>query len=306
MSNEDECEIMNYLVIGASGLVGYEFYRQKKGKKGWHFTYNTNKMDDFVHLDAGDQAEVDAVFSEIKPEVVIFPAAMPNVNKCETEPKIAEELNLGILRNVLEAMKKHGGKKIVFFSTDYLFDGEDGPYSEEAKVNPLNEYGRIKLKCEEAIKQSGLGHIIIRTTGIFGWEKNRKNFLYRVLDNLSQGKQLELPDNQYATPVYVKDLASATMKLIEMNKNGIYNVCGPDFLNRVELANLFADGFDLDKTLISGKKTSEFQNVAPRPLRCGLKIDKVTALGIRMMRIKEALVDMKKNKEKDDAYPEPG
>ncbi|MBU0591473.1 MAG: SDR family oxidoreductase [Candidatus Micrarchaeota archaeon] len=299
---------MSFLVIGASGLVGYEFYRQKKKEKEWHFTYNTNKMDanGFVHLDAENQTEIDTLFSKIKPDVAIFPAAMPNVNKCETEPEEAEKLNLGILKNVLEAMKKHGGRKIVFFSTDYLFDGKDGPYSEDAPVKPLNEYGRIKLKCEEAIKQSGLEYLIIRTTGIFGWEKNRKNFLYRVLDNLSQGKKLELPDDQYATPVYVKDLAAATLKLLELDKNGVYNVCGPDFLNRVELANLFADAFDLDKTLISGKKTSEFQNVAPRPLRCGLKIDKITALGIRMMRIKEALVDMKKNKEKDDAYPEPG
>src|SRR3989339_1797240 len=123
------------LVIGASGLVGYEFYRQKKNDGSWYFTYNNHKMNDFLHLDAGNLGEVRAIFNKINPNTVIFPAAMPNVNRCETEPEEAERANLGILQNVMDVMNGKG--KIVFYSTDYLFDGKNGPYSEDARVNPL-------------------------------------------------------------------------------------------------------------------------------------------------------------------------
>lgn len=295
---------MKGLVIGATGLVGYEFYRQKKNDKDWVFAYHTKKMDDFIHFDANDDAEVEQVISHLKPDVVVMPAAMANVNRCETEPEYARENNVGILKNVINAMKKHSQGTIIFFSTDYLFDGKGGPYDEDAPVNPINVYGRLKLKCEEEIRASGLRHIIVRTTGVFGWEKGRKNFFYRVYDTLARRDVLELPGDQYATPVYVKDLVSAIFELLERGESGVYNITGPDFLNRVELAVKFADAFRLDAGLISGKPTSEFGGLAPRPLLAGLKNDKITAIGIKIRNIDEALEDMKKNKDKDDVYPD--
>lgn len=295
---------MKVLVIGATGLVGYEFHRQKKNDKDWTFAYHTKKMDDFIRLNANNGEEVERVISRLEPGVVIMPAAMANVNRCEREPGLAWENNVGILKNVLNAMKKHGKVKIVFFSTDYLFDGKGGPYNEDAAANPINAYGRLKLECEEEIKKSGLEYLIIRTTGIYGWEKERKNFFYRVFEMLSRGDVLELPEDQYGTPIYVKDLVTAILWLLEHGKNGIYNVTGPEFINRVEVAKKFASAFGLDKGLIRGRPTREFRELAPRPLLAGLKNNKVRRMGIRIRNIDEALEDMKRNKEKDDKYPE--
>src|SRR3989338_3835167 len=176
---------MSVLVIGASGLVGYEFYRQNGEKEGWHYTYRN-------------------------------------------------------VKNVIDALQKTTRGKMVFFSTDYLFDGKDGPYSEDAKPNPLNVYGKLKLECEQEIQKSGLDYLIIRTTGVFGREIQRKNFLYRVTETLTRGDDLVIPNDQFANPTYVKDLVSATTNLLEMGKNGIYNVAGPEIMPRTELSHRFA------------------------------------------------------------------
>ncbi|HID72306.1 TPA: NAD(P)-dependent oxidoreductase [Candidatus Micrarchaeota archaeon] len=291
------------LVIGGSGLVGYEFYRQSAGQEGWHFTYRSKKMDGFRQLDATDADAASAIIAELQPDVVIVPAAMAHVNRCETEPEMARLNNVGLIENVIAPMKKLGKGKLVFFSTDYLFDGRDGPYPEDAPFNPLNAYGRLKLDCEKAIAGSGLEHIIARTTGVFGWEMQRKNFLYRVMDTLSEGRELVIPEDQYATPTYVKDLVSAVNSLLEKGEGGVFNVSGPDYLNRVELASKMADAFSLDKSRIVGMPTSSFNNLAPRPLKAGLRIDKLTALGIMMRGVDESLEDMKRRKEEDDRYP---
>ncbi|MFH2101558.1 MAG: NAD(P)-dependent oxidoreductase [Candidatus Micrarchaeota archaeon] len=295
---------MSTLVIGGSGLVGFEFYRQNHDKN-WHFTYRSKKMKGFIQLDAGDAEAANSLISELKPEVVIVPAAMPHVNRCETEPELAWEQNVGILKNVLEPMKALDKSKIVFFSTDYLFDGKDGPYPEDAPTNPMNEYGRIKLACEKEIQASGVEHIIARTTGIFGWEYQRKNFFYRLFDTLTAGKELVVPDDQYANPTYVKDLASAINSLLEKGASGVFNVSGPDYLNRLQLSNKMADAFGLDKSLIIGKPTTFFKTIAPRPLKAGFVLDKLFSLGIRMRGVEESLEDMKARKEEDDRYPVP-
>jgi dTDP-4-dehydrorhamnose reductase len=295
--------MMTTLVIGASGQVGYEFYRQNKQKDDWFYTYRSVKVDDFIQLDATDAERTEEVFSEIKPDTVILSAAMAWVDKCEKEPELARKNNVEALQNVLNSMKKHGGERMVFFSTDYLFDGKDGPYSENALFHPLNVYGKLKLECEQILEKSGLNYIILRTTGVFGWEKQGKNFLYRVFKNLGNNQPLVVPDDQYATPTYVKDLVSAAMKLLEGKNYGIFNVVGPEFMNRVELATKFANGFGFDASLISGKPTSEFTSVAPRPLRAGFKIDKIKSLGIKMRTVEEAVEDMKARKDEDDKYP---
>ncbi|MFA5412026.1 MAG: SDR family oxidoreductase [Candidatus Micrarchaeia archaeon] len=293
---------MPTLVIGASGLVGYEFYRQNKGKKGWFFTYRSVKVDDFLQLDASDAGQAEKLVSELKPDTVILPAAMAWVDKCEREPELARKNNVELLQNVIDAMKRHGGRRIVFFSTDYLFDGKGGPYSEDAEPNPLNVYGKIKLECERMLENSGLDYIILRTTGIFGWEKQGKNFLYRIFDTLGKGKPIEVPNDQYATPTYVKDIVGAAMALLEKGQTGTFNVVGPQYMNRVELSQKFAKGFGFDGGLIVGKPTSEFKSAAPRPMKAGFRIDKILGLGIRMRTVEEAVEDMKRRKEEDDKY----
>ena len=289
------------LVVGAAGLVGYEFYRQKKDDGEWQFTYHSRKLDGFVHLDATDERETKEVMGAIAPDIVVLPAAYANVNGCETEREKAYANNVGIVRNVLAEMD--GGGKIVFFSTDYLFDGKNSPYSEEAKPNPLNYYGKLKLLCEEEIQKSGVEYLIIRTTGVFGWEQGRKNFLYRVLDTLSAGHVLEVPNDQFTNATYVRDLALAAQTLLSEGRKGVFNVVGSEEFSKEGLAREYASALSLDEKLIAGKPSSHFRSVAPRPVRSALGTKKIEALGIRIRPVREAVADMIKRKEEDDVYP---
>lgn len=293
---------MASMVIGASGLVGYEFYRQcgEQYADEWHFTYRSRKLHGFTKLDATDAAAVSEIVGELEPSLIVLPAAYANVNGCETDRELAHRNNVGIVKNVLDAAG--GSAKIVFFSTDYLFDGKSGPYDEGAAPNPINHYGKLKLECEQLLRKSGSPHLIVRTTGIFGWELQRKNFLYRVMDALSAGKILELPNDQFSNATYVRDLVSAVLELLDGKKEGVWNVAGPEIFSKEKLAHEYASFLGLDQSLIIGKPTSEFPSLAPRPLKAGLKIGKLEKQAIRVRKVKEALSDMQKRKRLDDSY----
>lgn len=293
---------MSNLVIGASGLVGYEFYRQTRELKDWNYTYHNIQIRDFIKLDALNIEELNKLFSKLSSKNIIVPAAMPDVNRCEKEPELSYKNNVKLIKNVLDSMKKNSGKKIIFFSTDYLFDGKNGPYSEDAKPNPLNVYGKHKLECEKEILSSGLDYLIIRTTGIFGWEKQRKNFMYRVIDTLSRGEELVVPNDQFANPTCVQDLVSATLFLLTHNHSGVFNVAGPEIMERETLARRISRFYKLNENLIHGKPTSYFKSLANRPLNSGLKIDKITKIGLKMRIVEDALSDMQVRKKEDDIY----
>ena len=250
-----------------------------------------------------DPDQVDALVKQIRPNIIILPAAMANVNLCEKEPELGIKNNVQIVKNFIHSIHANKLKsKIVFFSTDYLFDGKYGPYSEDAQPTPLNQYGKIKLMCEQELIKSKLDYLIIRTTGVFGWEMQRKNFVYRVLDTLSAGKELTVPNDQIYNPTYVIDLAANVLSLLKRNEKGIFHVAGPSFMDREKWTIMIADAFSLDKKLIVGKPTEFFNDVAKRPLKGGLKIDKIRSLGMDMRLPQDALIDMKARKLLDDKY----
>ncbi|MBI4895185.1 MAG: NAD(P)-dependent oxidoreductase [Candidatus Aenigmarchaeota archaeon] len=289
---------MTNLVIGGSGLVGYEFYRQKKDN--YKFTYKSQKINSFIELDATCFEETKKLINKLSPEIVIVTAAMPDVNKCEIEKELAFKTNVGIIENIIKCLSKKS--KIVFFSSDYVFDGNSGPYSEKDKTNPINYYGELKVSCERKIINSGIKHLIIRTTGIFGWEMARKNFFYRVFDTLSSGKELFVPNDQFGNPTYVKDLVSTIEKMLNQDCEGIYNVVGEEWIARDNFARNIAKSFGLNDTLIIGKPTKYFKNIAPRPLKAGLRSDKIRKLGISIKSMDQAFEDMKNRKSIDDRY----
>ncbi len=293
---------MSTLVVGASGLVGYEFFRQNKNRGDWYFTYNTHKLRDFIQIDATNYDEVLNIVNKFKPTTVILPAALSNVNLCEVERERAYKNNVGVVKNFINSLDKSTPKKIVFFSTDYLFDGTEGPCSEDVHPNPLNFYGKLKLMCEQEIISSQLDYLIIRTTLVFGWEMQRKNFLYRVIDTLKDNRELIIPNDQYGNPTYVKDLIYATQWLLEKGYHGIYNVVGNEYINRETFAKKIALFFGLDQNLVIGKSTSYFKEVSPRPMLGGLTNDKILKLGIKMKNVEEALSDMQERKFEDDVY----
>jgi dTDP-4-dehydrorhamnose reductase len=271
------------LVIGASGLVGGAVLRALPGAVG---TFRTRPLAGLRHLDAFDRPGLVALFNEVQPEVVYFPAAEPNVDWCEAEPEAAYRANVAPAVQALEATKSINAR-FVFFSSDYVFDGSAGPYDETAAAAPLSIYGRHKLEVERRVLDAGA--TVVRTTTVFGREQPPgKNFVLRVAARLRAGEPVTVPSDQYSTPTWAEDLARGAVAAAQ--HAGIWHVAGPDLLARDRFAVLVAEVFGLDASLIRPVLTSELRQVARRPMRGGLRTEKLRQrTGIAFTSTREAL-----------------
>jgi dTDP-4-dehydrorhamnose reductase len=169
------------LVIGASGLVGEHLVNALKSfGHNSIATYRTHPVLEAEQLDIGQPAQVNAFLERLLPEVIFLPAAVANVDYCETNQELSYRTNVNGVKNVVQASNALGAR-LIYFSTDYVFDGVSGPYAEDAIANPISEYGRQKLIAEHYISLISLNFLIIRTTVVYGWERQGKNFVYRFV-----------------------------------------------------------------------------------------------------------------------------
>jgi dTDP-4-dehydrorhamnose reductase len=264
------------LIVGASGLVGSALTREFSLHCRVLGTFCRNAAPDLMHLDLRDHAEVRSVLRRVRPDVVLCPAALPSVELCEIDPVATRQVNVAGLQNLIEATAEVRAF-LVYFSSEYVFDGRCGPYSEDYACNPLNEYGRQKLECERMITSQLDRHIIARISGVYDWEKQNKNFVIRLIKCLGSGQSLKVPFDQVITPTYAPNLARMVRKLVEGGHHGCFHLSGSLPLLRTEFARLIADVFDLDPSLIMPVPTSELGLSAERPCSAGLRIDKAQA-----------------------------
>lgn len=287
---------MKILIIGASGLVGNALYHQFK-IKGHDVigTYNRYKIDPFISFDITNDREVEKTIKEISPDVILNPAAYAYVDGCEENPDLCRRINVGGVSNVIKTIQ--GTKtKFVFFSTDYIFDGENGPYKEEDTPNPINLYGKLKLEMEEYIKSHLDRYLIIRTANVFGWEKQGKNFVVKLIHNLKKGQEMEIVNDQKGNPTYAPQLSEAIYILLSEEKQGIYHVAGKSVIDRYSFSKEIADVFNLNPLLLKPVTTRELGQKVKRPLNGGLIVEKVQKeLPFTLYSSYEALCKMKQN-----------
>lgn len=272
------------VVIGASGLIGHHLLREGGARDaavvGTSFRQQVHGL---VPLDITDTFALANFLREQRPEVVFFPAATPNVDLCETDHVNTRRVNVAPIESMTELAGELGAR-LVYYSTDYLFDGRAGPYTEEDRPNPINEYGRQKLEAERIIRSRlPNDHLILRITVVYGWERQGKNFVTRLVRTLREGQSMRVPDDQIGTPTLVDDLAQASWELVERRTGGTYNVVGPDLVDRYTFACRVAEAFGLDARLLQPVSTLELGQAAPRPLRAGLRADRAEALLRRRM-----------------------
>lgn len=265
---------MNVLIIGASGLVGSNCLNYFKATTNWnvvgtYFSYQAKDTVYFDTLNLDNPANFD--IESFNPDVIIHCGALTHVDYCEDHAEESFEKTVQSTKNIIELCNQHDAK-MVFISTDYIFDGKSGPYEEDATPNALSVYGQHKLDAENLVRANVPAHLILRITNVYGDEERGKNFIARVVQQIVDGKHLTLkvPSDQFATPINAHDIARCMQLLLGDNKTGVYNIASTDFMSRVQLClgilkHYPNATYDLLPTI-----TSDLNQKADRPLMGGL------------------------------------
>lgn len=298
---------MRAVVIGGSGQIGGWLLRvlEERGHTAVG-TYATVSFPGLVHIDAADRARAAAWIRDQGADVVFYPAGFTWVDGCERDPEKARASNLEQPLNLARAACEKGAR-FVYLSTDYVFDGCDGPYDETATPRPLSVYGRAKLDAELALAgELGEALLIARTSWVYGPERQGKNFAYQLARTLREGRSLDCPSDQVSSPSYGPDVARALVLLAEAGRSGLVHVAGPEVIDRVRFARALAESFGLDHALIVGKTTAELGQDAPRPLAGGLLTPRLDEWLPKVMRpMAQALVDFRDQRARHDGWTRP-
>ena len=265
------------LITGASGQLGNSVLNQLNGKYELFATdINTKNSDNldipFAVLDINDSEKIKSVKSQFAPDVIINLAAFTDVDGCDLNPEKAYLLNA----KSVERLSDNFNGQFIQISTDYIFDGHNGPYSENDETNPISEYGKTKLEAENILQNSCNNWCILRTNVLFDYfPETHASFIKWVIDSLRSKKSINVVDDQWNNPTWTQNLAEIIELVINKNVKGIYNYGGKDYLNRFEFAKVITDIFNLDKTLILPISTISLNQAASRPLKGGLKTEKI-------------------------------
>lgn len=281
---------MKILITGSNGLLGQklvklllekaedELIATARGNNRLPYP-ETNYV--FDQMDITNRQQVLEVVTKYKPEVIIHTAAMTNVDQCETEREACWDQNVNAVNYLIEASAKNDCF-LLHLSTDFIFDGEDGPYDEKAKANPVSYYGESKLAAEKLLENSTIEYAIARTVLVYGiaHDMSRSNIILWVKKSLEEGKEIKVVDDQLRSPTLAEDLAMGCYLIAKQKAPGIFNICGKDLLNPYEMALKTAEFFNLDTSTMQKADASSFTQTAKRPPKTGLLIEKArTVLG---------------------------
>lgn len=261
---------MKILITGASSLPGYRTTREALNK-GYEViaTYNTHQIPintsklTKVQLDITDHLKVKELLERERPNVVIHMAALGNVDQCEREKGLAWNINVQSTINIAKFASKNSSF-MVYLSTDYIFNGEEGNYTENAPPNPVDYYGLTKLMGEIACMSVNIDYAIVRASSIYGFGPGRTNFARFLFEKLSKNVPIKALVDQYTTPTQATLLAQAIMEIIDGQLTGIFHIVG-EKMSRYRFALKVAETLNLDKSLIGQAKMDEMSWYAKRP-----------------------------------------
>ncbi|OGS41247.1 MAG: hypothetical protein A2506_02235 [Elusimicrobia bacterium RIFOXYD12_FULL_66_9] len=282
------------MVVGGTGLVGNALVRAWKGRGAEvaAATYHCHASGGFLQLDMQDQAQVRALLSRFQPSLVAVPAANPFVDHCELHPEETRKVNVEGTLNVVRACRDLDAR-MIFYSSDYVFDGVKGVYTEEDVPCPINEYGRQKAETEAGVMASDQRNLVLRTSGAYGWQWEPKNFVLQIRKNLSEGRSMRVASDIRYNPTYVENLAEITVALAEAGASGVFHVVGADEIVRYEFALRVAKSFGLDSSLLKPTPAAELGSPTPRPRESSLRTDKVrAAVRVQPIGVAEGLLRM--------------
>ena len=269
------------LITGSNGLLGQKLVLLLKNDYQLLATSTgSNIINDksnysYSTLDITDEKSVKLLFHSFKPDVVINTAAMTNVDGCEDEKEKCFHLNVRAVQTLSDLCEEFNSH-LIHVSTDFIFDGLDGPYKEEDAANPLSYYGVTKYESELVLKESKANWTILRTIILYGTADNlkRNNIVLWGRKALKDGQSLNIIDDQFRSPTLAEDLAQACKLAFEKNAFGIFNVSGKDIMSIFEMVERMADFYKCDKSNINRISSDTLNQKAKRPPKTGFVLDK--------------------------------
>jgi dTDP-4-dehydrorhamnose reductase len=290
------------LITGSNGLLGQKLVDLLSKEAGVNLIATArgeNRLPNqsgytYQTLDITDPAAVEAVFAQYEPQIVIHTAAMTNVDTCESDLNGCDALNVKAVEYIVAACGKHQSF-LCHLSTDFIFDGEAGPYDEDAVPNPISVYGESKLKAEQIIQASSIRWAIARTVLVFGIvpDMSRTNIILWVKKSLEEGKPINVVTDQFRTPTLAEDLAIGCWLIAQKEAEGIFNISGEELLTPYEMAIKTAEFYHLNQELIKPADSSTFSQPARRPPRTGFILTKAkTVLGYKPRTFNEGIALM--------------
>lgn len=276
---------MKSLIIGARGLVGSALAKQIPTAILGIPVEAKNKNERYT--DITKYETLFKVFSQERPDVVYLPAAIAHVDRCE-ESAGTDVVNVRGAITVLRLCESFNAK-LVYFSSSYVFDGKKKePYTTQDETHPINKYGVQKETVEKTILQSDAQYVIVRTVGVYGTERLKKNFAKQVISAIFQGQKVYAPNDQTMNPILSSELARLSIRLADKYQ-GLFHVSGDTCLSKYEFALKIAEKFGLQK-LIYAKSTEDMKQKAARPLNGCLDCTGLNGLGLYVPNFEDGLV----------------
>lgn len=271
------------LITGSNGLLGQKIIyalRNREGIRCISTSRGENRMmvrDGYIYenLDLTIKSDVERIIEKYKPDSVINTAAMTNVDACETRREEALIMNVQTVENLIGVCKKVNAH-LVHLSTDFVFNGMNGPYVETDDPDPLSYYAQTKLEAEKKIERSGLKWAILRTIIIYGVvdDNSRSNVVLWAINALRNKKNITVINDQFRSPTLAEDLANACISAALKGATGIYHVSGREVMNILDIVKITADFFELDPSFIQPVSSEALKQPAKRPPVTGFIIDK--------------------------------
>ncbi|HEY1024215.1 MAG TPA: SDR family oxidoreductase [Sphingobacteriaceae bacterium] len=288
------------LVTGSNGLLGQKITERVLKEKDVNLVATSRGENRYPFkgayvyepLDISDADAVHEVLQKYSPDSVIHTAAMTNVDTCEQNQGLCRALNVDAVNHLVKACENLG-IHLVHLSTDFIFDGEKGPYTEEDQPNPVSYYGQTKLEAEELILGSSCRAAILRTIIVYGIvnDMSRSNIVLWAKSALEKGEPINVVNDQWRMPTLAEDLAECCVLAAKKQAEGVFNASGRDLMSIVELVREVADFWGLDKSLIRPISSDSLNQAARRPKRTGFILDKASReLGYKPHSFREGLL----------------